>query len=1100
MDSKLFYQALKRYGKLYTPKLLIMKLTAVLILAFTFNLSAKSFSQKITIAEKNISLEKVFSLIEKQTGYSFLYEKKALKKAGPVSLNIQNMELTEALKLCFREQPFVYEMKYTTIIVREKEMPAAPAVSADISMPPPPVTIQGNVQNEEGSPLAGASVKLKGAERGTSTDADGNFTLQLPDAAGILVISYIGHESVEIPVSEETFLRVVLKLAETRAEEIVVVGYGTQKKSDLTGAISSLRTSDYESQPLAGIQELFQGRSAGVNVNANSGAPGATLKVRIRGANSINAGNEPLYIVDGMALTSASIRDLNVNDIKSIEILKDASSTAIYGSRGANGVVIINTRQGRSGKTVVGYNGFVSFNSAPDKYKLLDAQSYARQANYIAGAEVFKDIDALQTTDWQGLIFRPTTVQNHQVSVEGGGENSRYFLSLGYLDQPGIVINTQFKRYALRANVSSTINKKTQVFLNMFLSRSEGRNNGDLGKSAPVSGSVAWGPAESPFLDNGEYRRNSVSSIWLNPYMLIKEQLNDNYVNTGLINAGLKYDFTSWLSFQANVGLDANTSRTAFLNNNRISPNNPGSGQESGESYTFQNSNILTFQKKFKNDHFLKVLGIMEATSNATRGFLARGSGLTTMANGYDNLGLNTSKDIGSTFSDWSLLSYIGRMEYNYQSKYYFNASIRADGSSKFIRKWGYFPSVGVAYNIANESFMQDNELVSDLKLRASWGVAGNQNVPPYTSRGILSGVQYSFGMPVLYQGYTIGSPAVDLTWERTDQTNVGVDLSLFHQKLNFSVDYYKKVTRDLLLQVPVPLYNGGGTIFQNTGTVQNSGFEFSVESALVENKNFSWRANFNLSFNQNKVLNLGKDSLIYRPIIGGGIVNTNIQVVKVGEPLSSFYLIPWEGIYQSHDDVLGYKAGDNKYRDVNGNNSIGYEDRVISGFATPSFVYGFNNTFNYRNIELNVFIQGAGGNKIFNGIYAANAAPTSEIKYPTLVESSNYWRPDNTGATWADPASKTNRNFVESTRYLQDGGYLRLKNISLSYAVAKKIPGISGIKLALSAQNILTLTKYKGYDPEASSSSSLSDADAGMDFGAYPLFRSYTIGLNVTF
>lgn len=1078
-----------------------MKLTALLMLVFTFNLNARSFSQKITIAEKNISLLKAFRLIEKQTGYSFLYEKQLLKNAGAVSLNIQNMELTDALNICFRDQPFDYEIKHSTIIIREKRIRhAAPVVQEDSKPAPPPVTIQGNVRSEEDRPLAGASIKLKGTDRGTTTDADGNFTLQLPDDTGILVISYVGHETVEIPVSAAPFLSITLQLSEAKSEEIVVVGYGTQKKSDLTGAITSLRASDYESQPLAGIQELFQGRSAGVNVNANSGAPGATLKVRIRGANSINAGNEPLYIVDGMALTSASIRDLNVNDIKSIEILKDASSTAIYGSRGANGVVIINTKQGRSGKAVVGYNGFVSFNSAPDKYKLLDAQAYAKQANYIARAEVFRDIDGLQTTDWQGLIFRPTTVQNHQVSVEGGGESSRYFLSLGYLDQPGIVINTQFKRYALRANVSSTVNKKTQLFLNMFLSRSEGRNNGDLGKSAPVSGSVAWGPAESPFLDNGEYRRNSVSSIWLNPYMLIKEQLNDNYVNTGLINAGLKYDFTDWLSFQANVGLDANNSRTAFLNNNWISPGNPGSGQQSGESYTFQNSNILTFQKTFRNDHFLKVLGIMEATSSAARGFVARGSGLTTIANGYDNLGLNTSKDISSTFSDWSLLSYIGRMEYNYQSKYYINASIRADGSSKFIRKWGYFPSVGIAYNIANESFMQDNELVNDLKLRASWGVAGNQNVPPYTSLGILSGVQYSFGTPGLYQGYTIGSPAVDLTWERTDQTNVGVDFSLLDRKLNFSVDYYKKVTRDLLLQVPVPQYNGGGTIFQNTGTVENSGLEFFVEAAIVESKNFSWRSNFNLSFNRNKVLNLGKDSLIYRPIIGGGIVNTNIQVVKVGEPLSSFYLIPWEGIYQTHDDALGYRAGDNKYRDVSGNNSIGYEDRVISGFATPSFFYGFNNMFSYRNIELNVFIQGAGGNKIFNGIYAANAAPTSEIKYPTLVESSDYWRPDNTGAAWADPASTTNRNFVESTRYLQDGGYLRLKNVNLSYSFAKKIPGISGIRVSLSAQNILTLTKYKGYDPEASSSSTLSDADAGMDFGAYPLFRSYTIGLNVTF
>jgi TonB-linked SusC/RagA family outer membrane protein len=845
----------------------------------------------------------------------------------------------------------------------------------------------------------------------------------------------------------------------------------------------------------------LQGRVAGVAINTNSGSPGAPLKVRIRGANSINAGNDPLYVVDGVALSSIGIQDLNVNDIESIDVLKDASATAIYGSRGANGIVIVTTKQGRSGKTVVNFNSFTGISKLAKKYDLLDGPAYAKQANTIAAAEVFKDPANVTTTDWQDLIFRTATLQNYQLSISDGSDKIKYFISGNYINQPGILINGRYEKYALRSNLRGKIGNKTEAALNLFVSRADAKNNANLSKGNSVSGSLAWGPAETPYDERGVYRRYSVSSIWANPLMTVKEQENRSFLTSALINASLKHDFTDWLNLTVNLGLDLNSTKSAYLNNDWIVPNNPGSGQALSENRTFQNSNVLTFQKTFKEVHHLKVFAIVEATSNTSNIFTAKGSGLTTATTGYNNLGLNTSQSISSGYGNWAILSYVGRLDYSFKDKFLLNATYRADGSSKFQNdKWGYFPSLGAGYKISEESFFKEIKAIDELKIRGSWGRTGNQSINPYSSLGLLSGLQYSFGTTTLYQGYTLGNPKADLKWETTDQYDLGADLSMYNRRLSLSLDLYSKKTKDLLLQVPVALYDGGGVVFKNIGTVANKGFEATLEVTPFRSSSFEWRTAFTASVNKSKVLSLGKDSIIYRPIIGGGIVNTNIQVVKVGQPLSTFYLIPWTGIYQQDDPNLGYKAGDNRYTDVSGNKAIGYEDRRVAGTATPTFTFGFNNTVTYKKFDVNVFLQGAAGNKIYNGVYASNAAPTSEIKYPTITESSNYWTPSNTTAQWANPASKTNRNFVESTRYLQEGAYLRLKNLAFSYLISKSINKIADIRISVIGQNLVTLTKYKGYDPELSSSDIGSDADGGMDFGAYPLTRTFSLGINATF
>ena len=953
--------------------------------------------------------------------------------------------------------------------------------------------------------LSGVVVYIKGTSVNTQTDGNGRFTVNAP-AGATLSFSLMGYGSKEVPVGNRSVINVQLESVTQGLGEVVVVGYGTQKRKDLTGAISSLNATVYKDQPVLNASAALQGRVAGVSVANSSGAPGGAVKIRIRGANSINASNDPLYVIDGVALSSISIQDINVNDIASMDVLKDASATAIYGSRGANGVIIITTKNGKAGTMHIEYNGFLSSNKPMKKYDLLDAVGYAQQANHIAGSSVFADPSSYagKGTDWQDLIFHNGITQNHQLSVSGGTDKSRYYISGYYVNQSGLLVNTSQEKFALRANLDSKLSNRVSIGLGIFAAHSNSNNNGDIGgKGNPVTAALAWAPTEPVYDSGAQYNRFAISPIWSNPYMTIRERNSVTSSNSAVLNGHLTYNITDWLALNINLGLDVNNSRNAYLNNDWISPGNPGSGQSSAETYTFQNSNSLTFHKKFNEKHDLTVMGIVEETSSKYNSFTAAGSGLTSTSNSYYNLGLNTSQGISSAYTNWALLSYVGRASYTFNDKYLITATYRADGSSKFqttANKWGYFPSIGVGWRLSEESFIKDLGIFSNLKLRASWGITGNQSINPYSSLGLLSGVQYSYGTTTLYQGYLLGSPSnPDLKWETTKQTDIGLDVGLLGGRLNISADYYNKRTKDLLLQVPIASYDGGGTMYKNVGVVNNKGFEVFVDLTAIQQGDFSWTTSINASAYRNKVVSLGKDSILYRPVIGGGLINTNIQVVKTGESLGAFYLIPWQGIYRTDDNRTGGKAGDNHYTDVSGNGSIGYEDRVIAGSAIPRFQWGFNNNFRYKHFELNVFVQASHGNKIFNATYAGIAAPTSDVKYPTLAASANYWTSSNTGAVWADPASKTNRSYVESTQYLQDGSYVRLKNISLSYTLPKKATRFADVRFTLSAQNLYTITNYKGYDPEATSTSATSDADAGIDLGAYPSPRTITFGVNIS-
>ncbi len=528
------------WGKLFTTKtLLIMKLTAIILLSACLTTSAKVHSQRVTLSLQNASMETVFQEIKKQTGYDFLYGSKMLQVAKPVSINVKNASLEQVLEKCFKDQPLTYNLVDRTIIVKPKT--TDPNINpGDINEPPPPIDVEGKVTNENGEPVEGASISIKGTNRGTTTDANGNFTLQVPDGGGVLVISYVGYQTIEIPVSKATTaIKIVLKQAEAKVEEVVVIGYGTQRKTNLTGAIATIPSSAYKDQPVVSVSSALQGRASGVAVNSASGAPGGVVKVRIRGTNSINSSNDPLFVVDGVALGSVSFQDININDIESMEVLKDASATAIYGSRGANGVILITTKRGKADKMSIEFNTFVSANKIK-KYDLLDPVAYAEQANHISGISVFPNPASLAGTgtDWQDQVYQAGITQNYQLSLAGGTEKARYYFSGYYVGQSGIVTNTSQDKIALRANIDSKISDKLSVGVNLFLTHIKSQNNGDLGsKGSPVFSSLSWAPTEPVYDDpaTGQYNRYAISPIWSNPYMIAQESDYDGFSNSVVV-------------------------------------------------------------------------------------------------------------------------------------------------------------------------------------------------------------------------------------------------------------------------------------------------------------------------------------------------------------------------------------------------------------------------------------------------------------------------------------------------------------------------------------------------------------------------------------
>ena len=986
-------------------------------------------------------------------------------------------------------------------------------------------TVKGIIKGPDGLPVIAANISQKGTNNATITDLNGNFTLNVTGRQPVLVISYIGYVTTEVNVSGRAFVEVVLQEDVAALDEVVVVGYGTMRKKDVTGAVSSVRSGEITKNATSNVMQAIAGKMSGVQVVQNSGTPGGDVSILIRGVGTINDAS-PLYVIDGVPV-SGGMWYLNPNDVESIDVLKDASATAIYGSRGANGVVMVTTKQAQEGHTEINFDYSYGIQHSAKTYKMLDASQYAALHNEMrtnAGPEyslnpAFADPESLGAgTDWMDAIFRTAPMQKVNLSMLGGNQKISHATSLGYYTQDGIMKNSSYNRLSLQSNISSKLASNITVRANVNLS-AENRRTQPV--STVIQNAMRILPSIPIYDDNGEYAGPTGNAEWngnaLNPVAIINEQ---NYRMKGfrmLSNISLEWEIIKGLKFKttggAELGYDYNNSYIPKYKWGMNESKNTMQTVTSAYEQLYLWDNTLNYDKAFGKHRINAMIGTSyqeykkESVSAAGSG---RASELTTE---LDNA--TKATDVGGNSYRWALMSYMARLHYSYDDRYLLTATFRADGSSKFGKdnRFGYFPSFAAAWNIGNEAFMQSVKPVSLLKLRAGYGQTGNQNIGAYAFADKLSvnGV-YNFGsqrgfesnLVNLIYPYLLSNPSVK--WESVEQYNVGLDIGFLQNRIVANLDFYVKNTRDMLTKKPVP-QTSGTSLEQadwppvNIGKVLNRGFEFTVNTKNFVGE-FKWETSLNMSFNHNEVVS-----------IGGPEILNGVSLIREGQPINSFYGYELGGIYQTLDEVFTGpvmenrapdKASHNPYKntspgdmwfvDVDGNGEINDLGRTVIGNPSPDCIFGFNNTFSYKNFDLSIFFQGALGNQVWNGVRASHESMNST--YNQLATTLERWTGEGSSysmprAIYADP----NNNSRASTRWLEDGAYAKLKNLTFGYTLPEKWirkAKMKALRLYVSLDNLCTITNYSGLDPEAGLS--------GLDYGVYPSARTYMFGVSVKF
>ena len=950
-------------------------------------------------------------------------------------------------------------------------------------------TIKGVINDEQGETIIGASVIIKGEDTGTTSDMDGRFTLEAPEGA-ILVISYIGYHTQEVKVRKRSLLRVVLKEDNQLLDEVVVVGYGTVKKSDLTGAVSGVSNRQYKNQPVQRVENILQGRTPGVEVTATSGMPGASMKVRVRGTTSINKSSDPLYVIDGI-ISSSGLDGINPSDIQSMEILKDASSTAIYGSRGSNGVILITTKQGSEGKAQVTFDASVGLSTVRKQYDLLNAYEYATALNDIRGSSTIsaEDLEAYKNgtkgINWTDLLTRTGITQDYRLAISGGNEKVKYLISGNVLDQEAITIMSDYKRYGIRANIDSEVKPWLTISAKLNASSLHKHNEGGANWLHVTNFSPTM---ELKDPETGVYNTDPYNMVGSNPYGEIVVNDSDSYSYNLNANLTLLFKIMKGLTLSVQGGYDYDNSPSYSFRSKLDSPGAINSASNTSALHNYwQNTNNLTWQKQF-GDHSFTAMAVWEISRSWDSQLKGTGSNLNNESVGYWNLGNAAIRDASNSYTEFSLASGIVRANYDYKKRYFITAALRADGSSKFQgdNKWGYFPSAAIAWDIAQESFMSNQHVLDQLKLRASFGVTGNQDIAAYSTLGMLSGASYGWGTSTSSTGYWGNQFATpDITWEKTYQYDLGLDLSL--GGFNITVDWFKKQTKDLLFQKQVPKYNGGGTYWVNQGKLNNTGVEMSLTTFPVKGA-VTWETSLNASYVKNEVADLAGDDFVLTANysdLGGPL-----QIMKPGYPMGSFYVYQWKGF----DD-----KGANLYQKADGSLTTNptSDDLVVKGQASPKWTVGWNNTVTWKNWTLNVFFNAATGYDRLNISRFMAASMTGVSRFITLRDA--YFKGWDHVANKADAlypslTNTDNKSYANSDFWLEDASFIKLKNISLSYRIPRRVLKFASVQLSVSAQDLFTITRYKGMDPEVYTSYD------GLDYGAYPIPRTITFGTKIRF
>ncbi|MCO5265837.1 MAG: TonB-dependent receptor [Lentimicrobium sp.] len=1079
-----------------------MKIILLLVILGVSNIYASVFSQSIDInlTLKSVPLKEAFTQIESKTDYKFLYRSDLIDIDKLTNLEVKGKStLDNLLALLLRNTEISYNVLNDNLIVlAPKQQHIVSGIISDA---------------KTGLTIPGVNVLIEGTSQGTVSDLSGKYSIEVPDVNATLVFSFIGYESQKVALAGRTSVNVKMVSSVGNLSEVVVIGYGTQRKKDLTGSVSVVATKEIGSLPVPSISDALQGRAAGVQV-ISSGAPGSDATFRIRGVGTIN-NNDPLLVIDGVPVSSG-LNQLNMNDIESIQVLKDASATAIYGSRGANGVLIVTTKRGKGDKSHLDFNYFMGLQRAANVVDMLNAEQFATLHNEIMSNAGLPQNPAFASpaslgsgTDWLGELFDVAPISNYSLSYSGNSEKTNYYVSGNILDQDGIVLNTGYKRYTVQFNADTKVFDKLK-FGNSLTLNHDVKTSGDYN----IRNTMLALPTQSIFQENGMYSGPVAQPMWdgdlVNPIGLAKTVDNSIKGYNLLGSVYGEYSVLENLKFKSSLGLQAN-----FWNARTWAPNYKWNSSSKDNSYLFEQynksltwvwDNTLTYEKSYGKHSFL----VMGGTSAQENNFnFLNGSIQAFASNLTQQINNGTQQPtVGGNTSSWSLFSYMGRANYTYNNKYLFTATLRRDGSSRFGEgnKWGTFPSGSVAWRISEEPFMQLFSFIDDMKLRAGYGITGNQEIGNYTFASALQTIMYNFDNSIVTAVVPNMMPNPYVQWEEQKQSNIGLDASMFNYRIEVALDGYIKNTEQMLVPMSVPVSTGYSDVFVpyiNAGKMENKGVEISINSRNLTGE-FTWNSSFNFSYNYNRVVSLN-DTV---PMTSGSIgLNYNLALIQAGHPINAFYGFETDGIFQTPEDVENHavqvsgndpynrtSAGDIRFKDLNNDGIINDKDRTFLGNPNPSFIFALNNSFAWKGFDLSIFLQGVSGNKILNANRIWSEAMS--IAQNQTTETLGRWTGEGTSnemprAVFNDP----NKNNRPSDRYIEDGSYLRIKNITLGYTLPKALINkahLESVRVYATALNLLTITKYTGFDPEVGTS--------GIDNNVYPVTATYSFGVNIGF